>query len=232
MSSSQARSGGCTRRTTASTAPARGGLELNRQGVPVARCTVKRLMRELGLTGARRGRRVRTTRPDPAAARPADLVQRDLNPPAPHRTWVADFTHVPTWSGMGYVAFALDAYSRRILGWRAATCRQTSPVLDALEQAVWTRTREGARTCPGWSPRPATQPHRSPDTPGRFIVAAARELTELVFYGLRYGRIRSRTARGPRRHPPRPRERASGPAVDAGRACHDPDLVGVVAPLD
>ena len=67
------------------------------------------------------GSRHRTTRPDPAAARPADLVERDFNPPAPDRTWVADFTYVPTWSGMVYVAFVIDAYSRRILGWRAAT---------------------------------------------------------------------------------------------------------------
>src|SRR3954451_21118636 len=80
-------------------------LALNREGVPVARCTVERLMRELGLQGARRGTRHRTTIADAAAARPADLVQRQFNPPAPNRTWVADFTYVPTWSGMVYVAF-------------------------------------------------------------------------------------------------------------------------------
>jgi putative transposase len=124
-------------------------LALNREGVAVARCTVERLMRELGLVGARRGRRVRTTRADAAAARPADLVSRDFNPPAPNRTWVADFTYVPTWSGMVYVAFVLDAYSRRILGWRAATSMKTSLVLDALEQAVWTRTRDGVADLSG-----------------------------------------------------------------------------------
>ena len=91
-------------------------LALNRQGVPVARCTVERLMRELGLAGARRGKRQRTTVPDPAAVRPADLVGRKFSPPAPDRLWVADFTYVPTWSGMVYVAFVIDAYSRRILG--------------------------------------------------------------------------------------------------------------------
>jgi putative transposase len=124
-------------------------LALNREGITVARCTVERLMRELGLVGARRGRRHRTTIADTAAARPADLVGRDFNPPAPNRTWVADFTYVPTWSGMVYVAFVLDAYSRRILGWRAATSMKTSLVLDALEHAVWTRGRDGVADLAG-----------------------------------------------------------------------------------
>jgi putative transposase len=119
-------------------------LQLNREGLPVARCTVERLMRELGLAGARRGRRVRTTVPDRAAARPADLVGRRFSPPAPNRLWVADFTYVPTWAGMVYVAFVIDAYSRRILGWRAAPSMKTALVLDALEQAIWTRQRVGA----------------------------------------------------------------------------------------
>jgi putative transposase len=119
-------------------------LALNREGTPVARCTVERLMRELGLAGARRGKRVRTTMPDRAAARPADLVGRRFSRPAPDRLWVADFTYVPTWSGMVYVAFVIDAYSRRILGWRAATSMRTALVLDALEQAIWTRQRDGA----------------------------------------------------------------------------------------
>ncbi len=124
-------------------------LALNREGIPVARCTVERLMRDLGLAGARRGKRHRTTRPDATAARPADLVGRDFNPPAPNRTWVADFTYVPTWSGMVYVAFVLDAYSRRILGWRAAASMRTSLVLNALEQAVWARTRDGVADLSG-----------------------------------------------------------------------------------
>jgi putative transposase len=118
-------------------------LALNREGIPVARCTVERLMRELGLAGARRGKGHRTTVPDPSAARPADLVQRRFSPPAPDRLWVADFTYVPTWSGMVYVAFVIDAYSRQILGWRAATSMRTSLVLDALEQAIWARHRDG-----------------------------------------------------------------------------------------
>jgi putative transposase len=124
-------------------------LALNREGIAVARCTVERLMRQLGLAGARRGRRHRTTIADAAAARPADLVGRQFNPTAPNRTWVADFTYVPTWSGMVYVAFVIDAYSRRILGWRAATSMKTALVLDALEQAVWARTRDGAADLTG-----------------------------------------------------------------------------------
>ena len=124
-------------------------LALNRQGIPVARCTVERLMRELGLAGARRGKRQRTTVADSAAARPGDLVKRRFSPPAPDRLWVADFTYVPTWSGMVYVAFVIDAYSRRILGWRAATSMRTSLVLDALEQALWARRRDGRGSLAG-----------------------------------------------------------------------------------
>jgi len=124
-------------------------LALNREGISVARCTVERLMRELGLAGARRGKQRRTTIADPAAARPADLVQRKFARPAPDRLWVADFTYVPTWSGMVYVAFVIDAYSRRILGWRAATSMRTSLVLDALEQALWARRRDGRGSLAG-----------------------------------------------------------------------------------
>lgn len=118
-------------------------LALNREGIPVARCTVERLMGELGLCGARRGRQIRTTTPDPAASRPPDLVNRAFAPRAPNRVWVADFSYVPTWSGMVYVAFVIDAYARRILGWRAATSMTTALVLDALEQALWTRRLDG-----------------------------------------------------------------------------------------
>jgi putative transposase len=118
-------------------------LALNREGTPVARCTVERLMRELDLHGARRGKKVRTTVPAAAAVRPADLVRRQFSPAAPDRLWVADFTYVPAWTGMVYVAFVIDAYSRRILGWRAARSMKTALVLDALEQALWTRRRDG-----------------------------------------------------------------------------------------
>jgi putative transposase len=101
-------------------------LQLNREHIPVARCTVARLMRDLGLAGVRRGKRIRTTIPEPAAARAPDLVRRRFSPPAPDRLWVADFTYVPTWAGMVYVAFVIDAYSRRIPGWRAATSMRTA----------------------------------------------------------------------------------------------------------
>ena len=119
-------------------------LQLNREGTPVARCTVERLMRELDLAGARRGKRVRTTVPAADAARPADLVRRQFSPAAPDRLWGADFTYVPTWTGMACVAFVIDAFSRRILGWRAARSMKTALVLDALEQALWTRRRDGS----------------------------------------------------------------------------------------
>jgi putative transposase len=109
----------------------------------VARCTVERLMRELGLAGARRGKRKRTTIADPAAARPMDLVRRRFSPPAPDWLKLADLTCVPTWSGMVYVAFVIDAHSRQILGWRAAATRRTALVLDALEQALWGRQHDG-----------------------------------------------------------------------------------------
>ena len=118
-------------------------LALNREGIAVARCTVERLMAELGLTGATRGKARRTTIADPCAARPADLVQRQFGPPAPNRLWVADLTYVSTWSGVAYVAFVVDAYARRILGWRVASTMATSMVLDAIEQAIWTRQQEG-----------------------------------------------------------------------------------------
>ena len=118
-------------------------LALNREGIAVARCTVERLMAELGLSGAVRGKARRTTIADPCAARPADLVQRQFGPPAPNRLWVADLTYVSTWSGFAYVAFVVDAYARRILGWRVASTMATSMVLDAIEQAIWTRQQQG-----------------------------------------------------------------------------------------
>ena len=118
-------------------------LALNREGIAVARCTVERLMAELGLTGAVRGKTKRTTIADPTAPRPADLVQRRFARPAPNRLWVADLTYVSTWSGFAYVAFVVDAYARRILGWRVAATMATSMVLDAIEQAIFTRQREG-----------------------------------------------------------------------------------------
>jgi putative transposase len=123
-------------------------LQLNREGIPglgyVARCTVERLMRELGLAGAVRGKVKKTTIADPAGQRADDLVSRRFAPRAPDRLWVMDMTYVSTWSGWVYTAFVTDAYARRILGWRCGTSMSTQLVLDALEQAIWTRRRAGA----------------------------------------------------------------------------------------
>jgi putative transposase len=124
-------------------------LQLNREGIPVARCTVERLMAGLGLRGVRRGVVRRTTIPDPGSPRPGDLVARQFAAPAPDRLWVADITYVSTWSGWVYVAFVVDAYARRILGWRSGTTMTTRLVLDAIEQAIWTRAREGRHDLSG-----------------------------------------------------------------------------------
>jgi len=129
--------------------PRKVWLALNREGIEVARCTVERLMKDLALQGVRRGKRWKTTTPDPAAARPADLVKRRFLPSAPNRLWVADYTYVSTWSGMVYVAFVIDAYARRILGWRASTNMRTDLVLDTIEQAIWTREKEGVSDLSG-----------------------------------------------------------------------------------
>lgn len=118
-------------------------LALNREGRRVARCSVERLMRQEGLAGAVRGKVKRTTVVDSAGQRPDDLVGRRFEPLAPDRLWVADFTYVSTWSGWVYVAFVIDAYARRILGWSASTSMTTDFVLHAFEQAVWTRDRYG-----------------------------------------------------------------------------------------
>ncbi|WP_329375319.1 IS3 family transposase [Streptomyces sp. NBC_01483] len=123
--------------------------ELNRQGRRVARCTVERLMRELGIAGAVRGKRVITTLPGGQAERAPDLLDRDFVAAAPNRCWVADFTHVKTWAGVVYVAFVVDTFSRRIVGWSAATVKETVFVLDALEMAVWQRDRDQHPVQPG-----------------------------------------------------------------------------------
>jgi len=106
-------------------------------------------MKDLQLKGIRRGKQMVTTRPDPRAKRPADLVNRRFQPLAPNRLWVADYTYVSTWSGMVYVAFVIDAYARRILGWRASTSMRTDLVLDTIEQAIWTRARDGVTDLSG-----------------------------------------------------------------------------------
>ena len=117
--------------------------QLRREGIVVARCTVERLMRRAALQGVVRGKRRRTTIPDDRADRPADLVERQFTAAEPNRLWVADFTYVMTWSGVVYVAFVIDAFSRRIVGWKADTTMKTSLVLDTLEMALWSRDRDG-----------------------------------------------------------------------------------------
>jgi transposase InsO family protein len=110
--------------------------QLGREGVGVARCTVARLMRQMGLQGAVRGREVRTTVSNPAASCPLDRVNRQFRAPRPNVLWLSDFTYVATWQGFVYVAFIIDAYARRIVGWRVSRTAHAGFVLDALEQAL------------------------------------------------------------------------------------------------
>jgi len=117
--------------------------QLGREGQIVARCTVERLMHALGLQGVVRGRKCRTTIHDDSAERPLDRVNRQFHASRPNQLWVADFTYVATWAGFVYVAFVIDVFARRIIGWRAARSMHTDLVLDALEQALWARS--GAR---------------------------------------------------------------------------------------
>lgn len=116
--------------------------QLRREGIGVARCTVARLMRQLGLQGVRRGKCVHTTVPDTASPCPLDRVQRDFHANRPNQLWVADFTYVSTWQGWLYVAFVTDAFARRIVGWQTSTTMTTKFVLDALEQALHARRPE------------------------------------------------------------------------------------------
>jgi putative transposase len=117
--------------------------QLHREGRPAARCTVERLMRAQGLAGAVRGKTKRTTvAAEPSGQRPRDLLDRDFSAEAPNRRWVADITYVPTWSGFVYVAFVVDLFSRRIVGWRASTSLRADLALDALEHALWQRARQ------------------------------------------------------------------------------------------
>ena len=119
--------------------------QLNREGVRVARCTIARLMRELGLRGVVRGKPKYTTVPADEAERPRDLVDRRFSAGAPNRLWVADLTYVRTWSGFVYVAFVTDVYSRMIVGWQASRSLRSDLALDALEQAIWARSGRGQR---------------------------------------------------------------------------------------
>ena len=113
--------------------------QMQREGFDIARCTVQRLMRELGLQGVIRGKPVRTTISDKAAPCPLDHVNRQFHAPAPNRLWVSDFTYVASWAGFAYVAFVIDVYARYIVGWRVSRTAHASFVLDALEQAIHDR---------------------------------------------------------------------------------------------
>jgi putative transposase len=113
--------------------------QMKREGFDIARCTVARLMKALGLQGVIRGRPVRTTVSDKAAPCPLDLVNRQFRVPRPNALWFSDFTYVATWQGFVYVAFVIDAYARRIVGWRVSRSAHAGFVLDALEQALHDR---------------------------------------------------------------------------------------------
>jgi transposase InsO family protein len=113
-----------------------------RAGIDVGRDQTARLMRSLGIEGVKRSRRVKTTRPDPSATRHPDLVKRVFSSTAPNQLWVTDLTFVPTWAGVAYVCFIVDAYSRTIVGWRVASTMKTETVLDAIEMARWSRGKK------------------------------------------------------------------------------------------
>jgi len=115
--------------------------QLNREHIEVARCTVERLMKRLGIQGVMRGAKCWTTVSDDALARPADLVNREFTATRPNQLWVADITFVATWAGFVYVAFIIDVFARSIVGWRVSRSLHTELVLDALEQALWSRTK-------------------------------------------------------------------------------------------
>ena len=112
-----------------------------RAGIEIGRDQTGRLMRAAGIEGAIRSKRVKTTRPDPTSARHPDLVKREFTASAPNRLWVTDLTFVPTWAGVAYVCFIVDAFSRMIVGWRCASHMRTEMVLDAIEMARWSRGR-------------------------------------------------------------------------------------------
>ena len=116
--------------------------QLQREGLRVARCTVERLMRALGIRGALRGTRARTTIPAPAGPQPADLVQRNFAAAAPNRLWVADITYCRTFSGFVFASFIVDCFSRRVVGWQMARHLRTDLALDALEMAIWARRED------------------------------------------------------------------------------------------
>lgn len=167
--------------------------QLRREGVTAARCTIERLLREDGLEGVIRGRRRRTTVPEPTAPRPPDLVNRIFTATQPNQLWIADLTYVRTWSGWVHVAFVLDVYSRMIVGWQLATHMRTDLPLDALEMALWCRgIKKGAGLIPSQRSRQSIRVHplqRTADGRRRGRVG-----------GLRRGLVRQCDGRGTQRH--------------------------------
>ena len=152
---------------------------LRREGEPVARCTVERLMHQLGLQGVTRRRKFkRTTCPDTRAVRPPDLVTRRFVATRPNQLWVADLTYVATWQGFACVAFVIDVFARRIVGWRVSSSLRSDLALDALEQALYDRPRASAEplihhsdrgvqrefnwSSQHWLCEPIVEPHRAP----------------------------------------------------------------------
>ena len=112
---------------------------MKREKFDIARCTVERLMRDIGIEGVRRGKKIKTTWPDKALPCPMDRVNRQFRATMPNQLWVSDFTYVSTWQGFVYVAFVIDTFANKIVGWRASRTQQTQFVLDALEQALHER---------------------------------------------------------------------------------------------
>ena len=152
-------------------------IRLRGQGHEVARCTVERIMREQGWEGARYGSKHKTTIANEAHSRYPDLVDRNFHAPVPNRLWVADFTYVPTWSGFVYVAFVIDAFSRRIVGWRAATSMSTALVLDAVEHAFFTRAQEGNTSLRGLIA------HNDAGSQGGFNLSSQHRVVDLSVVG-------------------------------------------------
>jgi len=161
--------------------------QLLREGFSVARCTVERLMDSMGLQGVIRGKTVRTTISDKAAPCPLDRVNRQFKAPAPNRLWVSDFTYVSTWAGFVYVAFVIDAFARRIVGWRVSRSAHAGFVLDALEQALHDRrplsggglvhhSDRGRNTCP--SSTPSALPKRVLNPPSAASATATTMLSQ------------------------------------------------------
>jgi len=191
-------------------------IRLRSQGHDVARCTVERIMREQGWEGARYGSKNRTTIQDESHQRYPDRVDRNFYVRAPNRLWVADFTYCPTWTGFVYVAFVIDAFSRRIVGWRAAKSMTTDLVLDALEHAFFTRAQEGVTDLAGLIA------HNDAGSQGGFKWSSQHLDREVVRWALvcdrsRFVTIGARSLRrGGRRLPGARTGSGSGPGSPAG----------------